>query len=768
MHLQETVAGYLGKIEGKEADDYRRMLILQPHPNAVVMGMLLGQLEERTQALPAERLQELCHHHRKMIRDSARKLNQTLKGPDPGPFEPVQAFKSAAVRKTLDDLQALLIELPAKDADFVEVTIRYLQKDEVKETSKAQGWLLKQDKTEVTIFSPYGTKKTFRDNEKTKVRVGERTKNGYKSWQIDVVTSISTAKTGIADYVKEIADIRAKGNEGFELSPRGGLTGQFQGRGASLAEAILAAWLDRAGKAELAASILLPALDTLYEDRHIVEMARHELGDLFGKRMLVAFVGDRNYEEALKLAKVLAKHYPDTQFYGYAKEFAVQLPKRMDDFKTFKLPTPKEWEEMKKKMSRRERIDFLCERLRLLNCFQMGQPGGYFSSEEQYAEPCGLSEHAAWGLYKGKTAVINPAVELAGQEDGFGRDENAPKGLKLTMADIPALVPYLREDWFLLIVTFWRDFHPNRDLARSRQYFAAWINGLTHRDLCELARFEEMSPAQQEEHLKKIVKWAEDNKDKSEADLLCDAVQLEVERGTPWRNVSDRVDALIKMKSPKAVTFVEHYIAEKDDKGYYLPDLLTRIQALDAQKAIEWAKKYLDHKSNGVRMTCAMMIFDAGEKARAIPVLADLLQKGSSYDIGGYAAKAVDGLLNLGTKEATGAARGILRNKDLGGVRVVEYDSSLHHSRGAIIARLAQAGYPDGYRIYLEVLDAKGSDNITADRTPTAKLAVREILHDFGKQDPALQKAGMIEDFEEQRLAVRQWVEGKLKEVIKK
>ena len=155
--------------------------------------------------------------------------------------------------------------------------------------------------------------------------------------------------------------------------------------------------------------------------------------------MLVAFDGDRDYEQALRLARALVEHYPNTRFYPYAKGFCDQLPRRMDDFKTLRLPTPREWAEMKPKLSRRQQIDFLCQRLRLLNCFQMGQPGGYVPSETQYAESCGLSEDAAWGRNKGKTVVINPLVELEGDRYGFLPTGQQPsKGLELTVADIPA------------------------------------------------------------------------------------------------------------------------------------------------------------------------------------------------------------------------------------------------------------------------------------------------------------------------------------------
>ena len=57
MNLQETVAGFLGKIDGEEAEVYRRTLIFQPPANAVVMGMLLAQMEERKADFPLRSLE---------------------------------------------------------------------------------------------------------------------------------------------------------------------------------------------------------------------------------------------------------------------------------------------------------------------------------------------------------------------------------------------------------------------------------------------------------------------------------------------------------------------------------------------------------------------------------------------------------------------------------------------------------------------------------------------------------------------------------------
>src|SRR5262249_37443363 len=108
--LQEMVAGALAKIDDKQADELRIKLVLQPHPNAIVMSLLLAQLRDRKVTLPAEQMKQLCHHHRKVIRESARKLNEALHAPEPGKYDSMRAFKSPAVRKILDELQALLID----------------------------------------------------------------------------------------------------------------------------------------------------------------------------------------------------------------------------------------------------------------------------------------------------------------------------------------------------------------------------------------------------------------------------------------------------------------------------------------------------------------------------------------------------------------------------------------------------------------------------------------------------------------------------------
>src|SRR5262249_24780807 len=93
------------------------------------------------------------------------------------------------------------------------------------------------------------------------------------------------------------------------------------------------------------------------------------------------------------------------------------------------------------------------------------------------------------------------------------------KGLGLTVADIPALAPYVREDQYLLAVSFWRNFHPDRTLESSRTVFATRINDLAKHDLCRLREFEAMPEAEREKHLQRIIDWARKNAGKRESEV---------------------------------------------------------------------------------------------------------------------------------------------------------------------------------------------------------------------------------------------------------
>ena len=728
----------LGKVDGADADALRAELALKPHPNATVAARAIQQIANRKNTLPADKLAALCQHHRASIREAARALNTQQGGNDPGTFDPVKALQREPVKKLMDRVQKLMPDLPAAKADFVTVTIRYRDgKKVVRQKEEERGWLVKKDGGNVTIYTLHGRVHSFKDKEKLTISVGEEIPNGMRFNEVDVVTEVKVAATDTAELVQKVAESRRKGGATMALSEQGGLTGQFRGSGATLYEVMLGEWLYRAGKDAEAAKVILPALDSIYRDEHLVLLVRGEMGELVGQKMLVAFVGDRDYSAALKHAKQINDLYRDTRFHHYAMKLAEQLPRRMDDFTTFKLPTPAGWAALKNKLSREEQIDYLCERLRLLNCFQTSQPGGFNPSAKQYAEPCRLGENAAWGGHEGKTEVINPWVELTGERGVVDEKENKskPRGMELTLKDVPRLSKHLREDWYMLIVSFWRDFHPNRTLSSTRPFLASIIDGLAHRDICRAAAWENLTPAQIDREIERISKWATENVGKTTEQLEWSALEEDIAAGKKWFWLEDRVVALLKAKNVHVFEVMKRILEQKETEAATRCRILGLYEEYDAARAKDLAPKYLADKEASVRQSAALIVFKIGDKMKARPILADAVRDGYGWQ------SAAEALLTDGTAESMRALRQLTRNG-----RLSEDDNG---GRPKILARCAAAGLKEPYAYYLKllemggdrltILDSRGKEvNGITYASPVAEVFAEEIVTRFAPDDPAV------------------------------
>jgi hypothetical protein len=727
----ESVVEALGKADGEDADSLRAEIATKPHPNAIVVADAIKQITTRKKKLPADKLAALCHHHRTSVRDAARALNKEQGGEDPAAFDPAKAIRSEPVAKLMDRVLKLIPDLPGAKAEFVTVSVRYLDDNKAqRDKFEDHGWLAKNERGIVEIYTQYGRVRTYRDKEKTSVWDRERTADGVKSVEVPVIREVTVTPIGTDDLVKKVEASRKGGEAGIELSERGGLTGQFRGSGATLIEAILGTWLYRAGKDKDAAKVLLPALDSVYRDDHLALVVRDQMGELAGQRMLVAFVGNRDYPTALKHARLINELYPNTRFHHYAKDLVEQLPKRMDDFTKLKLPTPKEWAELKKKLTRDEQIDYLCERMRLLNCFQHGQPGGYDPGDTQYAEPCGLSENAAWGGGRGKTEVINPLTELSGYQSWRAEGEPKRKGLELTVKDIPRLAKYLRDDHYMLIISFGRDFAPGRSLSSTRPQFEEIINGLAKRDLVRVHDMASITDAEIVAHIQNIIKWAKENADKTEPQLLWEALEEDVKAGVPLGRL-DNARRLIELKDKRMLPVLNKYLDETKSE-YDLHTLLYWCRDYDPSAFVAAARKFAKHKSIDLRLTAGYILFDGGERAEGTKVFADILENGSPGQIGDIALlKLIRALLKEGSRESKDAARLIFKNK-----RYTDVDGNW--VRASIVQQCAEAGIGDGYLSYIPLLEIKGNsigNHTYSTDTVVGELIASEIITSLAPDD---------------------------------
>lgn len=552
--LQERIVALLAKLHTEQVNALLLEFAQRPHPNAVVLAESLSQIASRKLPLPAKALAPLCQHHRASVRTPARLANDKLGFPKAPPFDPTEAVQREPIPSLMRQVSALLLVSAPPDAPFVLITdwrirvgrltallagcaiaaavslvlarrLRRLWKRAItvllvaisllclaamvwlswnradlpflnsrcgpaaaadvrrfRDPVGTRGWLLEETADEYVVLTPHGERLSFRKDPSADL-LGR------------TVSRRECRTTPIEEEVQRVAGLRKEHDPWFRLSRRGSLTGQFEGHGAGLYEALLGSWLYSSQRYEQAAEILLPALDTFYRDQGLVDLVRNRLGHTYGHWMLAAFAGDRDYDRTLELAKVLTERFQRTAFYEYARDLQVQIPKRRNDFRTLTLPTPAEWARIKETMARCEQIDFLCERMRLLNCFQYSQPGSVELCETQYQEPQGMSFDASWSGSPGGTEVINPPNELI--------------SLPLGAADVAVLAPYLREDWYILAVEYWRDFHPSRALLRTRRVFCWIINKAAGTELCKARELESMTQEELAENIRKTIAWAE-------------------------------------------------------------------------------------------------------------------------------------------------------------------------------------------------------------------------------------------------------------------
>jgi hypothetical protein len=685
--FQDKVLDALVRIDGKEADEYRLALLQPPHANAAVVFAALQQIGQRKLPIAEGVLKALCHHHRPGLREAARKLNNDRGGADPGPFDPAGAMQRPPLTKLMVDVGALLGEQAPPTAEFVRVTTRVTGGEKPQE-KKTVGWLVKDDGDSWVVLTPFGHRETFHKEKVYKYEGGSE--YVYKSrWE----------KYPIAQEVKRVAVLRKDGDKEFQLSERGGLTGQFQGGGAGVYEVVLAHWLYTAKQYDLAAELLLPGLDSYYMDRHLVDMVRQRFGEMAGYAMLVAFAGDRDYGETLRLAEALVQRYPGTRFHEYAVRLAKEVPKRRDDFKQLKLPTPGEWAALKQKLSRAEQVEYLARRLRLLNCFQRGQPGGYSIAATQYAEPCGLSDNAAWGLGRGKTEVINPYVELTGEREEFlPKEEKRPQGLKLTVADIPYLAPFLREDWYLLCVSFWRDFHPDRHLDTTRPVIAAIINSLAWKDICSASEMDRMTDGEREAEIERIIEWARKNAQKDEGTLILEGLEAEWQPGKAyWLWLKTRLSRLAELKEKRALPLLHRRLDDPKTSDEERCWILSYGRRLDAGSFKKEAEQLVQHESLDVQQQAALLLHATGERKQSHEAFTRILEKGHiDYGYDHDTAQVLKALAEEGTPAAHKVMARITTNP-----RLLTLDSE----RARLLRILAAAGLPESYRYYVPLLD---------------------------------------------------------------
>lgn len=547
----------LAGVDGDESTSLLRELVHRPHPNGVVLAEALAALFARGLMLELDVLAPLHHNPRPKVRAAAAAAARLagLAVPAVTPEGMLDALGP------LLDRCAALVELPTPSAPFIElsVTTRIAGLEHV----TVSGWLVRETDDAFVVMTTGARTETY---EKTRAQRVEHT---------------------IEDAVKRWSTWR----EDWNRAPR-------SERLPNLDELMLGLVLRRDGRNDLSARILLPALDTLWRDEGLVTAARVQFGEVLGCRMLVAFVGDRDYPRALELARRVAEHHAGCTLHAAAVRLARELALRGDDFHALDLPTPEAWKAKQAELSRNEQIDFLSARLRLVNVFQWSIPGNVDPDGPMYGEPSGMSSNAVWRGDGGRTDVINPYAEL--------------ENLKLEARDVARLASKLEESWAIPSVSFFLDTHlsgrSRHTLWNTDVLLVRLINGIAQDVLIDWAWNGESRKAT----IARAIEWSKSHAAATEVELCLAVMRRERARGGSFNTVQGQVWRLVELGATQAVPDILSFL-DAPPTEWEVPQVVRAAARLDLKATVPAARRLLDAAPPGVRREAALVLLEAGD-----------------------------------------------------------------------------------------------------------------------------------------------------------
>ena len=218
----------LAKVRSKEADALITSLAADPGLPHGLSAVAIRQAAERKLDLPEPILLDAVRDHHRNRRTAAVDSWQARKPGEPPPaFDPVAALQTPPVRKLLDDLAKMALDLPPTDARWGKVERKSPGSDRGKPVERVEtewGWVLEDKDRRLRLLTLHG-------------RIHDFTLGQNKDWRGPA--TISFTEVTMEDMVKMIEKLRADGDSEHRLSEQGGFSGQFQGTAAGIPEMLL-------------------------------------------------------------------------------------------------------------------------------------------------------------------------------------------------------------------------------------------------------------------------------------------------------------------------------------------------------------------------------------------------------------------------------------------------------------------------------------------------------------------------------------------------
>jgi len=444
-----------------------------------------------------------------------------------------------------------------------------------------------------------------------------------------------------------------------------------------------------------ATALILKRINGTSDDSTFTYLVRNSFGNLYYNELLYSF----SFERAYKKSIILAKHLSIPEFYDFryrktVLELAEQLKNRNDDFIELRLPSKTTWDSLKQSLKRDEQIDYLAERLRLLNCIQWSQPGGISYTSEQYSVPIvsfielkqpksnfpsGFSQEKAQ-VYE----VLNPYEELL--------------NMSLSVKDLKNILPYLASSDYILGYSFFRDFQPQRVLHQVNWVVSNIILKSVGIEFLDMSTFDTLDAETKQDEIKKIIKWCDENQNKTQEELTRGIL----ETTTKWSEFNMAMSVSLEHKYgviPILVKRINDFNSmDWNPESSEIAKMIYEI-GLDNESDIEKIKELLrsDNASNKFWASLCLIKYSHLDFIKGLETLKSVLETDNGINL--YPL-AIEPLLETKNSEALLLAEGILKKEGFNR-SVGMYDG---YNR-EIIKRLLLIGSDNSFRFLMNNLN---------------------------------------------------------------
>jgi hypothetical protein len=424
------------------------------------------------------------------------------------------------------------------------------------------------------------------------------------------------------------------------------LTRRYQGS-EMMPNILVANWL-QLNDSDLAISLINQLQEQL--TYKVDTMLVHLFGNLYYNEMLIAF-SDRNRTNALKFGRHLSQSFFSSfHYFNQAKLLTEQLENRSEDFVSFTLPDSISWVDIQKKLTRTEQIKYLLDRLRLLNCYQPGQPAWISYGDIQTSIPTSqIMEDIEVNYFSDgqkKYAVINPYNELL--------------KMNIQIVELSIFLPHLKSKEFITSYEYWRNFSSHRKLHPVARVVLTLLYEISNKKFLS-TNFFNLSDEQKDLEIKKITEWIIANSGSSTNDRIGEILLY----SNDWDEFKKAMNQAREVDLENLFELLDNKIGTFKNHDWPSPDgaIMQIMMSAGSNKDINMMSEHLQSEDKWVRLWSSLFLIkqDPASFENALIILKEVLDSGDGLS---YYPRAIPILIETKDVSLLELAEGILEKND--------------------------------------------------------------------------------------------------------